>query len=233
MSLNLFMINQVYLNLVNEIMAADGEVSDELYAEFLKIEDDRDTKLENICKIISESKANIKIIEDEIERLSLVKARSNNLIDRLKRIILDTLKLHNLTGKSGNYAHKVGTYNMWTVSRKSVELDDIKLLEYNPISGSKTNNLIKFNINTELSSEYVKTINKLLEVKPTEVIIKVDKKDLLSFMESTGQTGYEEEPEEGSIEELLLSEGNLPSAISKEDKIDFAKIKVNTSLTIR
>jgi hypothetical protein len=214
-------------------MESDGEITDELYNELIDIEDTRDNKLEALCRIISMSKAEIKTIGDEIERLQSIKNKNESIIERLKVTITDTLKLHNLRGKSGNYSHKVGTYSIWTTNRKSIDIDELKLLSYNPINGNKSNDFIKYSLNKTLSNLDIRKIEESVDINEDDIIFKVDKREVLKYMQETGQTGFEEEPKEGSIEELLMKEDALPSSIKPEDKIDFAKIVEKDSLTIR
>lgn len=231
--MNLFNINNNWLAICNEILASDGEISDELYNELLAIEEERDEKLNNICKLVKYLGSNNDIISDEINRLKTLKDANDRLTDRLKSLIIDTLKLHNLQGKSGNYSHKLPLYSIWTTNRDSVEIKEEILVDYNPISGTKSNRFIKYNVIGEFDNEEVLSMNSVVDITENNVVPKIDKKELKEFMKQTNQTGEVVEIEEGSLDEILAQGDNLPGAIAPEDIIDFAKIVQSESLTIR
>lgn len=84
MNNNIYQIGQDYLNIMAQIEANDGELSDELMEQLEQNEADFQTKASNYVKMIRMWEGEASVIDAEIKRLqSLKKSRDGN-VDRLK-----------------------------------------------------------------------------------------------------------------------------------------------------
>jgi hypothetical protein len=210
---NIFNIGQEYLELLNIIEESEGEITDEI-AEFLKEnETDRDNALDNLSKLVKHLSFNNKIIDDEVSRLKMLSTRNDNNVNKIKDAIMSLMKLYDLRGKSGNYSHKTPLYTLFTRATQSIEIDFEKIVDYDPITGTKTSKYIEYNIQDAFDATKIK------ELKPEKYSPKIDK---------------------ASIKEALVPRttkvdlfNNIEELDTLEEDLSFASITTKESLTIR
>lgn len=124
---NIFEIEQTYLRLINEIEEAEGEITPEIQAQLAITEEDFAQKMNSYQRIITSKLGEINVYNLEISRLSNLVMSRKNLIDRLKKVMIEALNLMGDTGKSGNKTLRTNLYNFYTINKKSVEIDDSEL----------------------------------------------------------------------------------------------------------
>lgn len=84
MNQSLFQIAQEYKNIMSQIEFAEGEITPEIAESLDQISESIEAKAQNYSFIIKTYDANIDIIEQEIERLKILKARNSKNKDMLK-----------------------------------------------------------------------------------------------------------------------------------------------------
>jgi len=120
---NIFEISKEYLNLINEIENAEGEITEEVANQLAITEADFAQKMNAYQRVIKSKEALIAAHKDEKARLDKNIKSMENTITRLKKVMTDALILMGDTGKSGNKTLKTDLYNFFTVDTTSVEVD--------------------------------------------------------------------------------------------------------------
>jgi hypothetical protein len=113
MKLTLFNIKQEYLNLVSEIEDNYGEVTDEQAQQLQINQHDLKEKIQNYDEIISAKESFNHRIDEEIDELKRKKYTNQQVINRLKSNMVDSIKVFG-TVDTGTYKFTV---------RKSVLVD--------------------------------------------------------------------------------------------------------------
>lgn len=188
---NIFEISQEYLNIINEIENAEGEINEELANRLTITEADFADKMNAYQRVIKSKEAAITLHKDEKARLDRNIESMNNTITRLKKVMTDALILMGDTGKSGNKTLRTDLYNFFTVDTTSVDvdallfnLDEPKALDFLRIKMPLmlTNNekeLLLDNINSAYEKDpvgilplYNKVTNVAYTVEPDKILIK-------------------------------------------------------------
>lgn len=231
MSESIYNISSEYLWLLQEIEAADGELSDELLEKLQQNEDNRDVKFDNLAYISRKIADENNAIDIELERLEERKERNLSNIARLDNLILKLLQLYELKNKAGNLYHKTVMNTFTTRTSKSVLVDDKLLEKYNPITNDKylTSPFISYVIKEKLSDPKV-----VLDIKNKSTVdnqftcsLNVDKnavKEVLIAQEDLDK-----------VKETNVTEPSLFDVTPTVDvpKIDFAVINTNTTIKIK
>jgi len=117
MKQNLFTIETEYLQLMDQIQEAEGEITEEL-AEQLKI---NETQLQGksiaYLEVIKGLEGRKTTIDEEIKRLQAIKKREDNLAKRLKERLLEAVNLF------GEFTS--GTHTFGTRKSSSIEVEDV------------------------------------------------------------------------------------------------------------
>lgn len=224
MSENVFDIVASYRRLIDEILEAEGEVTEEQYEQLLNNEENRDAKIDSICYYCNELKGNISILDDEIERLTLRKKSYESNIVRLKKGLELMLRVYNLrNSKTGNLSHKTTMFTVFSKDNTSVEVDESKLDKFDPFFGTTTSSYVKFTTTDSFTTEEIKGLqangHTTIGYKP-----KVDKTALKLVLKA-------ETPAETN--ELQFASENVSDEVIDKEIIDFAKLVTTTSITIR
>ena len=93
MKKSIYEISNDYLNLMNEIEQAEGEITPEMEAQLKINEGELQSKSIAYLAVIKEREAFVTQIDEEIKRLTALKKRNNSLVDRLKENILNAVNL--------------------------------------------------------------------------------------------------------------------------------------------
>jgi hypothetical protein len=122
--MNIFNIQQEYLELMEILEENEGELTPELEQRLAINQQDLEHKVKAYHHIITILKGDTAVIDDEVARLNKIKETKTNTIERLRKVLLDTTILFGEDGKSGNKKLKFDTLNMWTTNRQSVNVDE-------------------------------------------------------------------------------------------------------------
>jgi hypothetical protein len=116
----LYNIKEDYIDLMNDIEASEGVLSEEQESALEINKNELQSKSIAYLEVIKSSEAFIPTIDEEIERLQALKKRNVNLIDRLKGSLLSAVTLF------GEFS--VGTLTFGRRKSESVQVDDINSL---------------------------------------------------------------------------------------------------------
>lgn len=114
----LFNIETDYLAIMDQIEAAEGEITDEMDQALTINKMDLEAKTTGYLEFIGHQEAFTQRIDTEIKRLQQLKKTNTNLITRLKDKLLDAVKLF------GGY--QCGLHVIGTRSSQSVEIVDLE-----------------------------------------------------------------------------------------------------------
>ena len=219
MNSNIFNISNEYLDLITTLEENEGELTPEL-EEALKInEEARDAKMEAYAYVIQQKNADIGLAKDEINRLRTLIKRDENIITRLKGVLIDTLRIFGLTNpKTGNLAHKLQHHNMFTRKNSSI---DIKIEEFSADDQEKYAEFLDFAITSKLSRSQIQKILPILAEEDSEYTE-------LEFVVTPNKTRIKE-----AIDAAFIIEDEA----EREARVDLldglAQYKESTSITIR
>lgn len=160
---NIFQIQNEYMQLMNDIEIAEGEITEELSNRLAIVESDLQIKSQGYVSIIRHLDAECDIIDIEIKRLQQAKKQRENTVLRLKNAILqamDTFEVETIQTPLNKLSLR---------SSKSVNIIDIEMLpnsciviEKKSISKTEIKKLIESGI--EISGAEIIT-NKSLQIK--------------------------------------------------------------------
>ena len=185
--MSIYEISQEYQNLMNIIEEADGELDEETLLLLNKIEDDAKTKVDSLCKVYYNAKAEEEALDNEIIRLSKKKTTAVNKQNKIKQLLEYLVKLlgeEEIT-KTGNISKKIKTtFNSVSISKtKSVDdsmLTGLTLDEvYDKAKILIDEELLSVSLNKILVTEENKELLKSLSISG----ISLDKKEAKTFLE--------------------------------------------------
>ena len=120
MKQTLYKIENDYLQLINQIEDAEGEITPEMEEALSINEGQLQSKSIAYLEIIGGAESYITRIDDEIKRLQALKKRSGNIVTKLRGRLLDAVKLF------GEF--EVGLTKFGTRKSTSVEVEDVNSL---------------------------------------------------------------------------------------------------------
>ena len=94
MKTTLYEIESEYINLINDIENAEGEITDEQNELLIINESQLKGKTMAYLEVIKSKEAFNSNIDNEIKRLQAMKKQNNNLVNRLNNSLLDAVKLY-------------------------------------------------------------------------------------------------------------------------------------------
>lgn len=122
--MNIYNISMELLFILAEIEEAQGELTPEM-EERLKISNE---ELEKKCKayysVIKSKENNTELIKSEIERLRGLINSNNTVVERLKKVLVDTVRLFGYDGEKGNKKLDFDTLKLYTQDSTSIEIDE-------------------------------------------------------------------------------------------------------------
>lgn len=123
-NLNIFQIEQEYLNLANQLIESGGECSPEIELELTINQDQLEQKARGYGFVVKQMENDISIIDAEIKRLGELKKSRQKTIDRLETTVSNAMQLYQI--------EKLETPTLKISFRKSesVEIDDEKAISF-------------------------------------------------------------------------------------------------------
>lgn len=118
MGINLYKITGEYAEIMDQVEADDGEVSDAAFARLEQINADADEKLEMLAKVVRNTLAESEALKKEATHLSDRATSAANKAVRIKDYICDTMVLLNISKVKGQILNVT-----LTKPRQSVEYD--------------------------------------------------------------------------------------------------------------
>ena len=142
MSTTLFNIEDQYLDLMQQIEEAEGELTPELEEQLDINQKDLENKVKAYHHVIVQNKGEADTIDEEIKRLQSLKQIKTNLVDKLREKLLNATIIFGYDGKSGNKKMDFDTLKMWTKFTRPVIIDDedkfIESYKHTQFTTSKT-----------------------------------------------------------------------------------------------
>lgn len=157
MKLSLYQIESEYLEIAELLQENGGELTEDIETKLLINKDQLQVKSAGYAYVIKETEAEIKSIDDEIERLNKMKLARSNSIDRLKSAVKSAMELYGVEKIESNLI-KITLAK----SPASVSIDDENLIQ--PKYKKKE---IKISI---LKKEILNDLNAGLKVKGASLI---------------------------------------------------------------
>lgn len=124
---SLYEIQNELLRIFANIEDADGEVTDEQYAQLLATQEDFKDKLGNYIKAIRSWEADAKACKDEESRIAANRKVRENRVAKLKNIMLQAVQQFGEVGKTGNKFVELPTTRIFTKSADSVIIDEDRI----------------------------------------------------------------------------------------------------------
>lgn len=121
--MNLFNIQNQYLQLVSELIESEGLLTPELETALAINKADLETKGINYAFVIKSMESECDIIDSEIKRLTGLKKARTNAVDRLKTTLSNAMQLYEVT------EIKSPIIKICFQNSKSVEVEDLDLLD--------------------------------------------------------------------------------------------------------
>lgn len=90
---NIFNIKKEYLTLIQEVIDNDGEFTPELLEKVKINEQELQEKAVNYAYVVKKFEYDNKVIDEEINRLKELKESNKRKIDKLKEIVLESMRL--------------------------------------------------------------------------------------------------------------------------------------------
>ena len=93
MKTTIYQIEKNYLQIVNQLIENEGEITDELSEALTITQDQLQNKAVNYCMVIKQIDSDIEQIENEVKRLNAMKKVQQNVIDRLKSTLTTAMNI--------------------------------------------------------------------------------------------------------------------------------------------
>lgn len=93
---NLYNINQEYVELMQELLNNEGELTPELEEKLAINEDELQQKVEAYSFVIANLQGLADSVDTEIKRLQALKKQRQNAVDRLKERVSNAMQLHGI-----------------------------------------------------------------------------------------------------------------------------------------
>lgn len=126
MGQSIFDIESKYLNLIDDIETNEGEITADIEELLAITEDDFKDKMNAYEHIIITMNSEIELAKNQIDKFKAKINSKNNVIERLKKVMLQAVILMGDTGKSGNKTLKTDLFNFYTKGTTTVEVDPIQ-----------------------------------------------------------------------------------------------------------
>lgn len=171
--MNLFDINQTYLQIISEIEEAGGEATPELETALVITREDMLQKVTNYKWVIDKIQGDIDLADAEIIRLEAFKDSKQKSIERLQYLLMQTLLLFGQEDNKGIKRLQCGTVTLST--RKSPPSVNITSEEDIP-DAYKTVDVTVQNLDIETAQSLINTLTK--KELPHKANIKPNKKKI-------------------------------------------------------
>ena len=121
---NIFNIQAEFFDIFNELEYNGGELTPELEEQLAITQESFKEKIKSYSEYIKSLTADNKAIDEEIARLRDLKASKKKTIDRVTKIIVDSIEMFGDTAKSGVKFVDFGTGKVSIRTTSSVEVDN-------------------------------------------------------------------------------------------------------------
>lgn len=127
MGKNIFEIERDLQNTLDAIEEAGGELTEETLVALEINEENFKDKIDSYCQVITKYKSEDACCKEEKSRISDIQKTKKNVIDRLKKTLLDAVLKFGNDVKSGNKVIETATHKLFTKNTESFEVIDARL----------------------------------------------------------------------------------------------------------
>lgn len=251
MSKSIYQISDELQLIINEIEENGGEITEDIEQKLAISQDELESKIDSYCNIIASVNSNIDFCKKEKQRINDLQNVKKNLVDNLKKRVLEAVERFGYEGKSGNKVIDTQTHKLFTkntqlviVDRERYELICNEAINY--ISELDTNGILDGSDNVDLSG-MLAAINSIIGAGREDFVpftisdlcscrytmeFSVNLLDLMRnpYILEVLRTFQTYKAEEDSI---LLKNSLLADKESGKNNFTVAQLSTNTSLTIK
>lgn len=251
MSKSIYQISDELQLIINEIEENGGEITEDIEQKLAISQDELESKIDSYCNIIASVNSNIDFCKKEKQRINDLQNIKKNLVDNLKKRVLEAVERFGYEGKSGNKVIDTQTHKLFTkntqlviVDRERYELICNEAINY--ISELDTNGILDGSDNVDLSG-MLAAINSIIGAGREDFVpftisdlcscrytmeFSVNLLDLMRnpYILEVLRTFQTYKAEEDSI---LLKNSLLADKESGKNNFTVAQLSTNTSLTIK
>lgn len=136
MSNSLWEIDNKLQSIIEQIEDAGGEFTEEQEQELQLTQEEFNEKIDSYCAVIDKYKSYVDACKAEKKRVNEVQKVRENIVEKLKNLILDSVIKYGITGKNGNKVFETATRKLFTKSLDKLNIDEQRLaiLSYNYIN---------------------------------------------------------------------------------------------------
>lgn len=133
---SLWEIDSKLQSIIEQIEDAGGEFTEEQEQELQLTQEEFNEKIDSYCAVIDKYKSYVDACKAEKKRVNEVQKVRENVVEKLKNIILDSVIKYGITGKNGNKVFETSTRKLFTKSLDNLNIDEQRLaiLSYNYIN---------------------------------------------------------------------------------------------------
>lgn len=179
--MNIYQLSEEYMFLMQDVEEAEGELTPELEERLQINKEDFQNKMDAYAAIKAMKEGEIGVIDDEINRLTELKASKTRLIEKLKGYMLIALTLWGETGKSGNKKFETTLHKFWNVYHKPLVIDNEEKVPTEFCKYTMSDKL------TDLEMEKMCDILASYDIHPT-FDSTIDRKELKAYVAGVGET---------------------------------------------
>lgn len=253
MNKSIYQISDELQAIINEIEENGGEITEDIEQKLAISQDELESKIDSYCNVIASVNSNIDFCKKEKQRINDLQNVKKNLVDNLKKRVLEAVEKFGYDGKSGNKIIDTQTHKIFTKNSQVVIVDreryNILCAEaINYVSELNTNGILELNDDDVDLSGMLAAINSIIGSGQGETFVPFTISDLCSCRYTmefsvnildlmrhpnilevlrTFQTYV---PEEDST---LLKNSLLADKETGKSNFTIAQLSTNTSLTIK
>ncbi len=176
--------------------------------------------IDEMSYLVKQSESDSVMAKDEATRFNNKSKMAMNKASNLKKVLMKILDIYGETGKSGNRKVKTDKFNLWTVNRKSLEINEEEF-DQNDDDCFATITLKVRNIHSNVILESIKNACENIDVDKNENI------DNNMSNELYGGISIEVDSA------ISYNKSSISSRIKGGETVKGACLKSNTSLTIK
>lgn len=185
MGKNIWEIDNDIQSIINEIEEADGEITEEQEKALELSQEEFSKKVDSYCAVIDKYNNYISTCKTEKKRINDLQKVRENVINKLKGILLYSVEKYGISGRNGNKTYETATRKLFTKSVNKFNTDEerkniITNHFINYIKELYLNGIID-NIDDETLSTIINAINVIIKSEYGEDFVEFNINDVKSI----------------------------------------------------
>ena len=124
MSNSIWNIDEKLQNLIEEIEENGGEFTEEQEQELALTQEEFNNKVDSYCAIIDKYQSYADTCKNEKKRINEIQKVRENIITKLKNVLLNAVDKYGIIGKSNNKTFETATRKLFTKTLSSLNVDE-------------------------------------------------------------------------------------------------------------